>query len=77
MSYCFYIQQGRAQTDDRIISIAKSHAQPGTENMSIIRELFICSGGSGAGDDIVNNFPLSSVINVPNISCWMAVMMQE
>ena len=80
-SYWFYIQQQtRAQTDeiqqtdDKIILIAESSAQLGVEKMSIIRELFMCSGGSGVGEDIVNNFPLSSVLN---ISCWMAVMMQE
>ena len=63
-SYWFYIQQARAQTDDiqqtddRIMFIAESHAQPGVEKMSIIRELFICSGGSRVGDDVVDNFPL-------------------
>ena len=64
----FYIQQARAltddiqQTDDKIILIAESHAQPGVEKMSIISELFVCSGGGGVGDDVVDNFP-------PLLSC--------
>ena len=62
-SYWFYIQQARAQTDDiqqtddKIMLIAESCAQPSTEKMSIIRELFICSGGGGVGDDVVDNSP--------------------
>ena len=57
--------------------ITESHAHPGAEKMSIIRELFICSGGGGVGDDVVDEFPLSSVVNVPDTSCWMAAMTQE
>ena len=42
--------------------IAENCAQPGMGKMSIIGELFICSGGSRVGDDVVDNFP-------PLLSC--------